>query len=72
MLYRNNLPTWERLVRIGGAVLMAACAWHFWGRPVGTVFSVAAASAALTSVFGFCPACALAGRRLDRRAARSE
>ncbi len=65
MLYRKNLPTWERAVRLIGASAMALCAWRLWGGPGGVVFAVAAVAAALTAVVGFCPMCALAGRRPD-------
>lgn len=66
MLYVKNLPTWERVVRIVGAVAMAACAWRFRDGPLGWIFAASAAVTVLTGVFGFCPMCALAGRRLDR------
>ncbi len=68
MMYRKNLPTWERAVRLLGASAMALCAWRLWGGPGGVVFAVAAVTAAVTAVVGFCPMCAVAGRRLDRRA----
>ncbi len=70
MIYAKNLPTWERVVRIVGACLMALCAYHFRASPLGIVFGVLAVVTALTSVFGFCPMCALAGRRLDARNGR--
>ena len=66
MLYRKNLPGWERGVRVVAALAMATCAAHFGRNPVGTTFAVLAAVAAATAFFGFCPACALAGRRLAR------
>jgi len=66
--YVNNLPNWERAVRIvvalviviGGATL-AATPWNWLLVAAGIGF-------ALTGLVGFCPACALVGRRtLPRR-----
>lgn len=64
MMYRKNLPGWERLARLGAALGLCIAAWLFRDGPLGLVFTALAATAALTSVFGFCPACAMVGRRL--------
>ena len=63
MWYVKNLPAWERALRIGAACLMALCAWHFRDTVAAWGFGIAAASSALTAVVGYCPMCALAGRR---------
>ena len=68
MLYLKNLPTWERVLRLVASLAMAFCAYKFWGHPGGVVFAVLALVNALTAVFGFCPACAMAGRRLKPKA----
>lgn len=65
---KRNLPTWERAARIiGGAAVGAAVVG---GLTTGTVTWVALATAAtlvLTAFVGFCPACAMVGRRyLDK------
>ena len=65
MLYlKRNLPAAERGLRLLVAALLAALAWWLlppgWPRMLGLA---AAAGAALTAVAGYCPACALAGRR---------
>jgi hypothetical protein len=62
-----NLPVFERLLRVitGGAIVICA----FWLVPDWPKW-VAAGSGAfivLTGVIGFCPMCALAGRRLEKR-----
>lgn len=61
---KRNLPIWERAVRIAtGAVIAAAL---FGGLTTGIVSYLAIAIAAtmvLTAFVGFCPACAMAGRR---------
>jgi hypothetical protein len=64
MFYAKNLPAWERLIRLVAAFAMGACALHFRGTPVGYVWAVVGIGMALTSVVGFCPMCALAGRRI--------
>jgi hypothetical protein len=43
---------------------MGSCAAHYWGTPVGYVWAASGIIMALTSVVGFCPICALAGRRI--------
>ena len=64
MFYSKNLPAWERLVRVLAAVAMGACAARYWGTPAGYVWAASGIIMALTSVVGFCPICALAGRRI--------
>ncbi len=68
MLYVKNLPTWERILRFVASLAMALCAYEFRGHPAGIVFAVLAVFNTLTAVFGFCPACAMAGRRLKPKA----
>ena len=67
MWYVKNLPTWERILRLVASLALAACAYRFWGHPAGVLFAVLAIFNTLTAVFGFCPACALAGRRLKQK-----
>ncbi len=64
MIYRKNLPRWERLMRLGAALGLGLCAWLFREGALDLVFAAGAIMAASTSVFGFCPACAMVGRRL--------
>ena len=71
MFYFNNLPTWERIVRVLAAAAMLFCAWHFLGKPAGYVFLAIGLITLATAAVGFCPACALAGRRLAKRAQTS-
>jgi hypothetical protein len=61
---QRNLPAWERAFRLGGALLLA-CVGLLW-LPAGWPMALALGSAlvmGLTGVIGFCPACALVGRR---------
>jgi len=61
---KRNLPTWERALRIlAGAAIGAAVAG---GLTTGAVTLLALATGAtlvLTAFVGFCPACAMVGRR---------
>lgn len=66
MLYVKNLPPWERSLRIGLGTATAAYAVLNIGGVWGWAM-VAGVHAALTGVFGFCLACALAGRCLAKR-----
>jgi hypothetical protein len=65
MLYRKNLPAWERAARVIGGTAMIACGLlGLPGTPVGYLIAGAGAVAIMTGFFGFCPMCAMAGRRL--------
>lgn len=67
MLYVKNLPLWERSLRIGAGAVAAAYALLGVGGVMGWVILAGGVGLALTGIFGFCPACALAGRRLEKR-----
>jgi len=70
MLYRKNMGTTERVARLLGGALIVGCALAQVGfTPLGLVLAGSGVVAALTAVFGFCPACAMVGRRPveDRR-----
>jgi hypothetical protein len=65
MFYRKNLPGWERAMRtIGGALMIAYGLFGVPGTTASYLIAGAGAVAILTGFFGFCPMCALAGRRL--------
>ncbi len=68
MFYAKNLPLWERTLRIlAGA---ATIAYAGLAAPSMAVMALAIATGAtliLTSLFGFCPACAMVGRRPLRK-----
>jgi hypothetical protein len=67
MLYAKNLPVWERVARIVAGILMVLGGLFAPGlaaTPVGIIITVAGGMAVLTGFFGFCPACAMVGRRL--------
>lgn len=61
---KRNLPNWERALRIAMGVAIGAAV--FSGLTAGRVSDLAIAIAAtlvLTAFVGFCPACAMVGRR---------
>ncbi len=65
MVFKRNVPGWERLLRaaLGIALLIAAFTvpMQFW---LAWVLGGSGIGALLSAMMGFCPACALAGRRL--------
>lgn len=67
MFYAKNVPGWERAMRIMLGVACIGFGILNWG---GSALAVAVfmtgAMLALTGLFGFCPACALIGRKIDK------
>ena len=64
MLYRKNMGAKERVARLLGGALIVGCALAVVGfTPLGLALAASGVVAALTAVFGFCPACAMVGRR---------
>ena len=67
MLYVKNVPVWERVMRVVAGVAMVACGLIVLGSgPVGWLSAGAGVVTALTGFVGFCPMCAVAGRKLPR------
>jgi hypothetical protein len=65
MLYRKNLPGWERAMRtIGGVVMNAYALLGMPGTMAGYLIAGTGAIAIATGFLGFCPMCAMVGRRL--------
>jgi hypothetical protein len=65
MFYRKNLPGWERAARVlGGAAMIGYGLVGLQGMPIGYLIAGAGIVTAITGFFGFCPMCAIAGRRL--------
>ncbi len=61
----KNVPPTERVIRTVGSLAAAGAALVLLPAPLSIVAAVSASLFALTGVVGFCPACALAGRKLD-------
>ena len=65
MFYRKNLPGWERAMRvIGGAAMIGYGLIGLSGTTSGYLLAGAGVAAIATGFFGFCPMCAMVGRRL--------
>ena len=68
MFYSKNVPTWERIVRVVmGAIglVYAVMNWGVSGLAVG--LGVMGAMLAISGLVGFCPMCALVGRKLKSK-----
>lgn len=68
MFYVKNVPLWERGLRLLIGVMalsFAAMNWGSSGWAVGA--GVIGAMLAMTGLVGFCPMCAMVGRKLDKR-----
>jgi hypothetical protein len=67
--YAKNVPTWERLARV--AISLAVIVYGFsLPAPWSWLMTGAAAGFALTGLVGFCPACAMVGRRPIQKESR--
>jgi len=66
MFYVKNVPNWERVLRV--VVGLAIVAWSLLslGGAWGVIVALSATGIVASGLFGFCPACALVGRRLDK------
>lgn len=65
MIYRKNMGSKQRWARVIGGVLIVACALTQIGlTPLGWALAASGVITALSGMLGFCPACAMAGRRL--------
>jgi hypothetical protein len=66
MLYAKNLPMWERWGRgLIGAGLVVVGVTVQWGTLTGWVLAGSGAITLLSAFVGFCPMCALIGRKLQ-------
>lgn len=67
MFYVKNVPNWERALRLLMGLLalgFAAMNWGTSGLAMGA--GVVGAMLAMTGLVGFCPMCAMVGRKLDK------
>ena len=66
MFYVKNVPVWERMLRVAiGAALVLYALFALNGTPTWVLIA-SAAGLVLSGLFGFCPACAMVGRRLKK------
>jgi hypothetical protein len=63
MLYRKNLFAWEQILRlVAGAAMIGGGLWALPGWP-GYLVAAGGLALGVTGVFGYCPACAMVGRK---------
>jgi hypothetical protein len=62
----KNVPNGERAVRVVLSLAATAAALLLLRAPWSWLVAASSAGFGLTGVVGFCPACALAGRRLAK------
>lgn len=68
MIYAKNLPNWERALRLLAAAVAIAFGWLAKvPAPLSYLAFAVGATLIVTSLVGFCPACAMVGRRLPDR-----
>lgn len=70
MFYVKNVPGWERFVRIILGVIGAVLFIALLKGVAGVVGALAAIGIAISGLVGFCPACAMVGRRLAKQQKR--
>jgi hypothetical protein len=73
MLYRKNLPNWERSLRVIAGITLVT--YGLIGAPSVLIAALALVSAVVVLVTGFvgyCPACAIAGRKFVQPSTRED
>lgn len=66
MWYLKNLPTGERVVRVTCGLAGVGLSLAFLATPWSWLAAASAAGVTLSGLVGFCPACAMVGRKLPR------
>ena len=67
MFYVKNVPNWERVMRVITGVMAIAFAAMNWGTSsIAVGIGIMGAVLAMTGLVGFCPMCALVGRKLKK------
>ena len=68
MFYVKNVPNRERVLRVVAGLAAIYLGLAVLGGMWGVVVAASAAGIVGSGLFGFCPMCALVGRRLDKAA----
>lgn len=67
MFYTKNVPGWERALRIVMGMMGLGFAYLNWGESALAVgMGIMGAMLAMTGLMGFCPMCAMVGRKLNK------
>lgn len=72
MFYVKNVPTWERVARVVIGLAVVYAGFVLLGGVWGTVVALSAAGIVASGLVGFCPMCAMVGRRLDKAAKQAK
>ncbi|RZL39631.1 MAG: DUF2892 domain-containing protein [Rubrivivax sp.] len=64
MVYVKNVPNGERVLRVVLGAAVAGAGVVMVGGLAGWLIAAGAGGLVLSGLFGFCPACAMVGRRL--------
>jgi len=64
MVYVKNVPNGERLLRVVLGAAVAGAGIAMVGGMAGWLIAASAGGLVLSGLFGFCPACAMVGRKL--------
>ncbi len=65
--YVKNVPGWERALRVLMGLAAAGFSLFSFAGPMGWLLAASALGLAVTGLVGFCPMCAMVGRRLDNK-----
>lgn len=67
MFYIKNVPGWERIIRIAMGLMALGYAVMSWGASgLAVAMGIMGTMLAMTGVIGFCPMCAMVGRKLRK------
>ncbi|WP_374565188.1 DUF2892 domain-containing protein [Ideonella sp.] len=64
MWYAKNVPNGERVARVLCGVVSAGAAFALLSGPWAWLGAASAAGLTMSGLLGFCPACAMVGRKL--------
>ena len=68
MLYIKNVPIWERWMRaMAGVAMLLGGPILLHGQALGWLIAGAGVVGALTGLIGYCPMCAMVGRKQSPR-----
>jgi hypothetical protein len=71
MFYAKNLPPAERILRLISGIGLILFGMPYFQGGLGSLWGLLSAGSGagilVTGMVGFCPACALVGRKLDKR-----
>jgi len=66
MLYVKNVPNGERVIRVVAGLVASGLALTLLGGVAGWALAAGTGGLVVTGLFGFCPACAMVGRKLKQ------